>query len=55
MPENDVGVFDGGFAISDPFGDSARGLAGGLGDVAAGGVELLVVIWDGGLVSKKYL
>jgi hypothetical protein len=48
VPEDDIRVLDRGVAVGDPFGDSAGGLTGGLWDVAAGGVELLVVIWEGG-------
>jgi len=50
MPEDDVGVLNRGVPVGDPFGDSAGGLTGGLWDVAAGGVELLVVVCGGGLV-----
>ena len=33
----------------DPGGDALGGLAGGLGDVAAGGVELAVFVWRVGV------
>lgn len=46
VPQYDVGVLDAlvgrGF---DPFGKTARGVAGGLGHVPAGGVELVVAVW----------
>jgi len=45
VPEHDVGVVDTGVAVGDPFGDSARGLARGLGDVPSGGEDLLVVVF----------
>jgi len=45
VPEDDVAVVDGGAAVADPFGDTPAGLAGCLGDVAAGGVELVVGVW----------
>ena len=45
VPEDNVGVFEGLCGVrGDPSGDSLRGLAGGLGDVAAGGVDLVVVV-----------
>lgn len=48
VPEDDVGVGDvGGGVGGDPFGEAAGGVAGGLGDVAAGGVDLCVVVWMG--------
>lgn len=34
----------------DPGGDALGGLAGGLGDVAAGGVELAVFVWRVGVL-----
>ncbi len=46
VPEDDVGVFDrrvgGG---GDPGGETLRGVAAGLGDVAAGGVDFGVGVW----------
>lgn len=45
VPEHDVGVVDRGIAISDPFWNAAGGLARGLRDVAAGGEDLVVVVW----------
>lgn len=45
VPENDVGVINGGVAVGDPFGNAAGGFTGGLGDVAAGGEDLIVVVW----------
>lgn len=44
VPENNIGVVDGGVTVGDPFGNSFRWLTGRLGNVTAGGVELLVVI-----------
>lgn len=44
MPEHDVCVFDGRVFVRDPFRDTARRLAGCLRDVAAGGIDLLVVV-----------
>ena len=44
VPEDDVGVVDRGLAIGDPFGNTPRGFARGLGHVPAGGVELVVGI-----------
>ncbi len=45
MPEDDVGVDDGRVWCSgDPGGDAGAGFAGGLRDVAAGGVEGVVGI-----------
>lgn len=44
VPEHDVRVIDGCVFIRDPFWDSSGGLAGCLGNVAAGGVDLLVVV-----------
>jgi hypothetical protein len=46
VPEDDVGVVDRGLAIGDPFWDTPRRLARGLGHVPAGGVELVVGIWE---------
>lgn len=41
VPEDDVGVGDVGAGVGgDPFGKAARGVAGGLRDVAPGGVDL---------------
>jgi hypothetical protein len=44
VPENDVSVVDGGVAVGDPFWDTFGWLARCLGNMAAGWVELLVVI-----------
>ncbi len=45
VPEHDVGVFDVFVRVrGDPFGETEGGLAGGLGDVSAGGVELVVLV-----------
>lgn len=49
VPEDNVGLGDvGGRVGGDPFGKAAGGGAGGLGHVAASGVELGVVVWEGG-------
>lgn len=47
VPENDVCILDGiveGGGGGDPFGQAAGGEAGGLGNVPAGGVELVVCV-----------
>ena len=44
VPENDISVVDGGVPIGDPFWDTFGWLAGCLGNVAAGWVELFVVV-----------
>lgn len=44
VPEHNIRVVDRGIFICDPFWDTAGGLAGCLGDVASGGVDLLVVV-----------
>jgi hypothetical protein len=44
VPEYDICVFDTGVTVRDPLGNSSRWLAGRLGNVAAGGKNLLVVI-----------
>lgn len=50
VPEDDVGVFDGGGGgVGDPGREAGGGGAGCLGDVAAGGVDLVVFVWRGGL------
>ena len=46
VPEDDVSVVDRGVAVCDPFWDTAGRLAGGLRDVATGGEDLVVVVWD---------
>jgi hypothetical protein len=47
VPENDVGVGDVcGGVRGDPGWDALGGLARGLWDVAAGGVDLGVVVWS---------
>ena len=45
VPEDDVGIVDGGVAVRDPLGNTTRGLARGLRNVAAGGENLVVVVW----------
>jgi hypothetical protein len=46
VPQHDVLVVKARVGVrGDPGGDALRGLAGGLGDVAAGGVELAVFVW----------
>ena len=43
VPQHNVAVFNGrGRCGGDPFGEAHAGFAGGLGDVAAGGVDLVV-------------
>ena len=45
VPEHDVGVFDVFVRVGgNPFREAEGGGAGGLGDVAAGGVELIVLV-----------
>lgn len=46
VPEHDVGVVDGAVVacLFDPHGQPHGGFAGSLGDVAAGGVDLVVLI-----------
>jgi hypothetical protein len=44
VPQHDVCVVNGCVFISYPFRNSTRWLAGCLGDVASGGIDLLVVI-----------
>jgi hypothetical protein len=52
VPQHDVLVVEVCVGVrGDPGGDALGGLAGGLGDVAAGGVELAVFVWEGGCVS----
>ena len=47
MPEHDICVFDICVGVlGDPFGEAERGGAGGLGDVAAGGMELVVLVYS---------
>jgi hypothetical protein len=46
VPEDDVGIVDGGVAVRDPFRDAAGRLPRCLGDVAAGGEDLVVVVWE---------
>ena len=54
VPEHDVGVNDvGGGVGCDPSGDALRGLAASLRDVAAGGVDLGVVVWERELVLVR--
>lgn len=60
VPEHDVGVVDGGVFVGDPLGDAAGGLAGGLWDVPAGRVDLLVVVcgfvsWEHGRDGRESL
>lgn len=51
VPEHDVGVVDAGvWRGGDPRRQALRGLAGGLGHVAAGGVELVVRVCGAVLV-----
>lgn len=46
VPEDNVGVFDAFVAVrGDPGGQALRGLTGGLWDVAARGVDLVVVVY----------
>lgn len=46
VPEHDVFIVEVcGWVGGDPGWDALRGLAGGLGHVAAGGVELGIVVW----------
>lgn len=46
MPEHDVGVYDVFVGVrGDPFWEAEGGLAGGLGHVAAGGMELIVLVY----------
>jgi len=46
VPQHDVLVVEVCvWVCGDPGGDALGGLAGGLGDVAAGGVELVVFVW----------
>ena len=40
MPDDDVFVVDAGAAVADPLWEAERGVAGGLGDMAAGRVKL---------------
>lgn len=44
MPEYDVGVVDGGLAITDPLGETGGGFTRGLGDVTTSGPELIITI-----------
>ena len=50
VPQHDVLVVEVCvWVCGDPGGDALGGLAGGLGDVAAGGVELAVFVWRPGV------
>ena len=50
VPQHDVFVVEVCVWVrGDPGGDALGGLAGGLGDVAAGGVELAVFVWRVGV------
>jgi hypothetical protein len=44
MPKDDIGVFDVDTAVAHPFGNTFGGLARGLWDVAAGGMDLVIVV-----------
>ena len=46
MPEHDVGVLNAFVSVLlDPFGETLGRISRGLGNVAAGGIELIVLIW----------
>ena len=46
VPENDISIVNGLAGVrGDPFGNTARGLAGGLGYVATCGEDLFIVVW----------
>ncbi len=52
MPEDHVGVVDALVAVLlDPFGKPSGGVAGGLWHVPARRVDLIVVIWSGGVLA----
>lgn len=55
VPEDDVGVVDlcGWWVGVDPGWEALRGFSGGLGDVAASGMELIVVVCGVELASAS--
>lgn len=54
VPDDNVGVVDGCVGVrGNPLGKAARGFAGGLRDMSAGGVELVVLVCSL-LVTRMY-
>ncbi len=52
VPEHNVGIVNRSVAVGNPFGDTAGRLAGCLGDVAACGEDLFIVVYE--MLEVKY-